>query len=578
MRVEKIQEILQLQSKQNGLQRIVFDGKWGIGKTWQIDQFCQSNQNAKNLKVVKVSLFGKQSVDEINHDLFVAINGKLKKFTKTALTVLGDLEVSVLGFGGKLPNLSFLIGNAKLSDKNFMIIFDDFERKGSDLSCKEVFGYIDELCSKNQNVKVCLVMNEEALEKKDKEEYKKYFEKTFDKCFHIDTNNNQAVESIVQNFAQKHNFTEQHANAIKVQFEQLDDCNLRILQSILCELETYLQNPKMDVLKTNFRVFCLVINYLTRVVFDCKTDEYFLPYSKNIENNKVHTDFQLEHFFELEDSLQQRISAITKECVNGDIKLKYKRQLIQSMVKKYLYLEDDIFDEILALANKRYKPENIFVPLFYCSDSEQKSTAKKQYKYFLSQTKIDESKLISYVGQWYQVFDNEYIDKNLNPQKLQNHILRTLKTESELLFDAPYFESSFGFAKQFLNDLNQKVYEERINLVKKRLHSDKSDVFVLIANLDRYHNLLSKNNIFDKRLQKVFCDKKFFLQYMENGTREDEYDALKKFCRFVKLYCDDETNKTFCQTLEKFKNNTTQKSFVIRLENLYKFYNNVKSI
>ena len=85
MNVTKIQDILSEQLEQDGLQRIIINSKWGIGKTWQIDQFCQKYQKNKDIKIIKLSLFGKKSVDNLNSMMFSAVDGKLRKFFRGAL-------------------------------------------------------------------------------------------------------------------------------------------------------------------------------------------------------------------------------------------------------------------------------------------------------------------------------------------------------------------------------------------------------------------------------------------------------------------------------------------------------------
>ena len=240
MNVTKVQDILSEQLEQDGLQRIIINGKWGIGKTWQIDQFCQKYQKAKDTKIIKLSLFGKKSVVDLNNMMFSAIDGKFRKFFRGALDFASKFNLSFGGVGANVPNMSYLIGHANLKNKKLLFIFDDFERKSESLSCKELFGFVDDLCSNNRDVKVCLVMNFDKLEEKDITDYKTYFEKTFNKYFDIDSDNKGAVDDILDQFAEKFVFFDQeYKSAIKVHFEAIDDCNLRIFKDILCEANIF---------------------------------------------------------------------------------------------------------------------------------------------------------------------------------------------------------------------------------------------------------------------------------------------------------------------------------------------------
>lgn len=575
MNVTKIQDILSEQLEQDGLQRIIINGKWGIGKTWQIDQFCQKYQKNKDIKIIKLSLFGKKSVDNLNSMMFSAVDGKLRKFFRGALDFASKFNLSFGGVGANIPNMSYIIGHTNLKNKKFLVILDDFERKSESLSCKELFGFIDELCSNNRDVKVCLVMNFDQLEKKDITDYRTYFEKTFNKSFDVDSDNKGAVDNILDQFAEKFDFFDQeYKRAIKVHFDAIDDCNLRIFKDILCELQTYLQEPKLQFLQSDFDTFYLLVNFLSRVIYDCKTNKYFDEYQKekNFEKNKDNIDFQFAYCYEIDDIFERRISAIARKCMNDELKAKYKRQIIKGMLCKYLYLDDGVFDDLIALHKKEFKVDNLFTPLFLCSDSEQISTAKRQYQYFLEKNEIEEQLLSQCIDQWYFTFDKKFIQKNLNPQKLQNHILDILNEDNYCLCGVDIYEAQFNSGKQFYEQLNKKIYEERIKMLCQKLKEHQKDVFSVLGYIPRYSNRLSKQSVFDKRLQEVFCKKNFFLLYLKNGTTEDFFATIKKFCVFLKDFCDEQTNQSFCSYIQNQIDTTTSKSFKARLENIFNTY------
>lgn len=63
---------------------------------------------------------------------------------------------------------------------NYIICFDDLERKGNGLSVKDIMGLIDELAQR-KNCKIILVFNEDSLsDENDKKTFKEYREKIVD--------------------------------------------------------------------------------------------------------------------------------------------------------------------------------------------------------------------------------------------------------------------------------------------------------------------------------------------------------------------------------------------------------------
>lgn len=136
---------------------------------------------------------------------------------------------------------------------------------------------------------------------------------------------------------------------------------------------------------------------------------------------------------------------------------------------------------MIALHKKEFKVDNLFAPLFLCSDSEQISTAKRQYQYFLEKNEIEEQLLSQCIDQWYYTFDKKFIQKNLNPQKLQNHILDILNKDNYCLCGVDIYEAQFNSGKQFYEQLNKKVYEERIKMICQKLKGHQKDVFSVLG-------------------------------------------------------------------------------------------------
>ena len=206
--MKTLEELIYYCKEENPFGAIMLTGKWGCGKTYLID-----NDLAKELGdafiVIRVSLFGKVSLDEVKRDV------QKLYFQKFILNLGSDVEHIV----GKVPNISeeqakkareavdeFSLKSQKftksktakiikkvadisrqipalekimsispsdyidvepyIGDKKVVLVFDDLER------CKvldeiQVLGCINEYCE-NKHIKTIIVANEEIIVKKEK--------------------------------------------------------------------------------------------------------------------------------------------------------------------------------------------------------------------------------------------------------------------------------------------------------------------------------------------------------------------------------------------------------------------------
>ncbi|RON57428.1 P-loop NTPase fold protein [Pseudomonas frederiksbergensis] len=192
---------------------VVIRGDWGVGKTFFWDQYINERISQKNLEQIAysyVSLFGKNSLLEIKSSVFQnakaiatddtivsSFEEELRKagtlyskfprvkgiwsFARTKSTWLGKLtdtakRMPVLDkFSSLLSSIEYSLVN------NYIICFDDIERKGSSLSIKELMGLADELAQRKY-CKVVLIFNDKSFDKdgKDLEHFNSYREKVVD--------------------------------------------------------------------------------------------------------------------------------------------------------------------------------------------------------------------------------------------------------------------------------------------------------------------------------------------------------------------------------------------------------------
>lgn len=191
---------------------LVIKGSWGVGKTYLWDNYIKKridNKNLTQLAYSYVSLFGKSSLADIRASIFQnakpisptenieeAFNDTLNSSTPLHRLApwFRDLPERTrgktlwLGWITKLfrstpytYRYTELIASLEYAlVKNYVVCFDDLERKGHTLAVREMMGLADELAQR-KDCKVVLIFNDNSFsESKDKTEFENYREKVVD--------------------------------------------------------------------------------------------------------------------------------------------------------------------------------------------------------------------------------------------------------------------------------------------------------------------------------------------------------------------------------------------------------------
>ncbi len=175
-------------------------GGWGVGKTFTWNKFLLEAQKENRISLDKysyISLFGINSLEAFKFSIFenvvnrelIGTEASIETFKTNASNLLETTgrkwfgkvigTTMLKGFNPLIESLSFLSLN------NTLICIDDLERKGKNLSIKDVLGLIS-LLKEQKKCKVVILLNDGD---DDLEEYSKYREKVID-CelkFHLKT-------------------------------------------------------------------------------------------------------------------------------------------------------------------------------------------------------------------------------------------------------------------------------------------------------------------------------------------------------------------------------------------------------
>jgi len=136
---------------------ISLQGYWGIGKTYFWHNYIKHREQED--EHVYISLFGVNSLDDINRKIILKISDRAKISDKLQ-SFVGSSKV----FGIDLSSAISVIDKKDFED--IIICFDDFERISPNLSISEVLGFISEL-KEQHKCKIVMINNNEILKEQD---------------------------------------------------------------------------------------------------------------------------------------------------------------------------------------------------------------------------------------------------------------------------------------------------------------------------------------------------------------------------------------------------------------------------
>ena len=145
---------------------IMINGVWGCGKTFFIKKYINESVVAKNRKCIYISLYGLNSINDLNKQIKLqyVFGEKYKKkyeITKVGTSIALDLLESK-GVDRKYVDQALnLIKKNSLEGDNLVLILDDLER--STIPVVEVLGYINGLVE-HQRYKVIILANENEID------------------------------------------------------------------------------------------------------------------------------------------------------------------------------------------------------------------------------------------------------------------------------------------------------------------------------------------------------------------------------------------------------------------------------
>ncbi|MFT3920472.1 hypothetical protein [Cloacibacterium sp.] len=514
---------------------VIISGKYGIGKTFylentlfpEIKKILNKDTKKEQYKTIKISLFGVSSIDEIEKLIFFE-----------AYPILKNKGVKV--FGGFLKGASNFFSvdlNEVIKDsgltpseinnyENFVVCFDDIDRKSPNLDLSEVYGFINNLVE-NKNAKVILIANEDTLRKEVNKDnvdiYSTLREKVIGISFPYIPDNNTVINNLFENYKtndiEYYNFLKSQALYI-INIVNIKDDNLR---NVIFFLEHFKQVykqafsliDKSQNLKTiKNEILNDILKFTLPIAFEYKlgklNDSNLKLLNEHFSNNRINWDL-FGH--RNEESKTDYADEFVKQYDSDQYKLKFFESILKYVIGYNILDTDKLLNELKEI----YKSENanftekeiIFNSLRYwgcvnLNPKDYKSTTKNLIKL------IDDNKLsldeYTTVFHYITRFDNPL---NLNIDKLKNKIIKKINTNKYQYIKHLNFRLSIDPTEKYLNEIKQiaNVCIEKNNRIYQENELNKLQIIfeVFEQNFDEFiENSQNPNNEF---LFKPFFEK-----------------------------------------------------------------------
>jgi hypothetical protein len=168
-------------------------GRWGVGKTFAWKKYLSDASSKKQIALGRysyVSLFGINSLEDFKYSIFensvksseIGIEPSLETLRSNTTAAAERLGRKSLSFIQQIPIVKNYLGPLGpawfLTVRNTIVCVDDIERRGANLSTREVLG-LASMLKEQRGCKLALILNADALED-DQEEFRRYYEKVVD--------------------------------------------------------------------------------------------------------------------------------------------------------------------------------------------------------------------------------------------------------------------------------------------------------------------------------------------------------------------------------------------------------------
>ena len=473
---------------------IVLDGEWGVGKTTFWKNFSDTKFNEKS---VYVSLFGKESIQEIKQEISLKFYRKNKLVSKVLEKFKKFIPAGIFSFStkrfadNKIAEFSLIMLDSLYTDKykDAIICFDDFERMSNKINLKDVLGLISEY-KEQQNCHIVMILNrskmtvlaneaqkadDENLEdkelkktsqiKEDKTELEKILSEYKDKIMDYEFYYNPTPEESFNIVSAE--LTEIYREVARQYFKKHEINNIRVIRraiNTLNDYHKYLENVEENHKKTRdcILMFILGISVINSMNSLSKLEQFFGIRNFYGELEDIYGLFKNKGYLSNVDALifsrdvdyHQLSLNIFSYAKRSIIDVDEFKKIVGRLIEREQFEEtkNSIFNEYFnGIYDLQYKNSDFTNKLFgYLEENKERILEIVEFDSFLL--------YIEKLGE----FDEKHKEKyhKFAIEVLLKHLKSILDNKQYEYFDTETINKMNGFDDQVKDLYNELMYEK----------------------------------------------------------------------------------------------------------------------
>lgn len=521
---------------------VIISGRYGIGKTYYLENFLfpeikkikkETDEKEEKYKTIRISLFGLASIDELEKLIFLEIYPLLKN---KGVQIFGGILKGAAKYAkidlDKILEDSGLTPGEINNYENFVICFDDIDRKSPTLELSEFYGFINNLVE-NKSAKIILIANEDILRKEvNRDQIDNYSilrEKVIGITFPFTSNIEDVINNLIENYKRNtdyYDFLKTHSSYIVSMVKAKDD-NLR---NVIFFLEHY---------KNIFKQSNIVI-------------------SENENLEKIKSDVLIDILkFTLPLTFEYKLGKLKDENLNL-----LKKHLSGELFSLSLFGNQD------ENKNKGYLDEFIEQ---YGETNSRTVNFPSILEYIIGNNIIDKEHLLSEFQEIYKINSDNFTEKELIFNKLRywncvdlpateykEETRKLLKLVYEDKISLDEFPSIFHFISRFENPLNLNIEKLKNKFIRKiitgnhqyisnigfRLSIDPNEIYITqirevitaCINKNKELSIIQEQNILDEIFNKFENNYDVFIEDSQNRTSEFLFKPFFSTFQFNKFW------------------------------------------